>query len=74
MYVQLQPLSDAYGLRINRNGQWEWTLAPGVSPSSRYQHAAVSVGGTFPTFFATPLFLVFALFLGLMFSVEALEV
>ncbi|WOG89749.1 hypothetical protein DCAR_0208988 [Daucus carota subsp. sativus] len=38
------PLSDAYGLRINRNGQWEWTLAPGVSPSSRYQHAAVFVG------------------------------
>ncbi|KAI3831097.1 hypothetical protein MKW92_040822, partial [Papaver armeniacum] len=27
------PLSDAYGLLMHRNGQWEWTLAPGVSPS-----------------------------------------
>lgn len=43
----LQPLADAYGLLMHRNGQWEWTLAPGVSPSSRYQHAAVSVDGTF---------------------------
>lgn len=38
----LQPLSDAYGLLMHTNGQWEWTLAPGVSPSPRYQHAAVS--------------------------------
>ncbi|XP_024968735.1 serine/threonine-protein phosphatase BSL1-like [Cynara cardunculus var. scolymus] len=38
------PLSDAYGLLMHRNGQWEWNLAPGVSPSSRYQHAAVFVG------------------------------
>ncbi|KAL3531398.1 hypothetical protein ACH5RR_010720 [Cinchona calisaya] len=38
------PLGDAYGLLMHRNGQWEWTLAPGVSPSSRYQHAAVFVG------------------------------
>lgn len=38
----LQPLADAYGLLMHRNGQWEWTLAPGVSPSPRYQHAAVS--------------------------------
>ncbi|KAF1879028.1 hypothetical protein Lal_00047700 [Lupinus albus] len=38
------PLSDAYGLLMHRNGQWEWTLAPGVSPSPRYQHAAVFVG------------------------------
>ena len=37
-----QPLADAYGLLMHRNGQWEWTLAPGVSPSPRYQHAAVS--------------------------------
>lgn len=37
------PLADAYGLLMHRNGQWEWTLAPGVSPSSRYQHAAVFV-------------------------------
>jgi protein phosphatase len=40
MYVQ--PLSDAYGLLMHTSGQWEWTLAPGVSPSPRYQHAAVS--------------------------------
>ncbi|XP_061969927.1 serine/threonine-protein phosphatase BSL1-like isoform X1 [Populus nigra] len=37
-------LGDAYGLLMHRNGQWEWTLAPGVSPSTRYQHAAVFVG------------------------------
>ncbi|KAI7745174.1 hypothetical protein M8C21_019168 [Ambrosia artemisiifolia] len=38
------PLADAYGLLMHKNGQWEWTLAPGVSPSPRYQHAAVFVG------------------------------
>ncbi|KAM0882921.1 hypothetical protein ACQ4PT_031960 [Festuca glaucescens] len=38
------PLSDAYGLLMHTNGQWEWTLAPGISPSPRYQHAAVFVG------------------------------
>lgn len=38
------PLADAYGLLLHTNGQWEWTLAPGVSPSPRYQHAAVFVG------------------------------
>uniref|UniRef100_A0A0E0DLW1 Serine/threonine-protein phosphatase n=1 Tax=Oryza meridionalis TaxID=40149 RepID=A0A0E0DLW1_9ORYZ len=38
------PLSDAYGLLMHTSGQWEWTLAPGVSPSPRYQHAAVFVG------------------------------
>ncbi|XP_047334395.1 serine/threonine-protein phosphatase BSL1-like [Impatiens glandulifera] len=38
------PLADAYGLLMHRNGQWEWTLAPGVAPSSRYEHAAVFVG------------------------------
>ncbi|KAG8485288.1 hypothetical protein CXB51_021300 [Gossypium anomalum] len=37
-------LCDAYGLLMHRNGQWEWTIAPGVSPSPRYQHAAVFVG------------------------------
>ncbi|KAI4349581.1 hypothetical protein L6164_010154 [Bauhinia variegata] len=37
-------LADAYGLLMHMNGQWEWTLAPGVSPSPRYQHAAVFVG------------------------------
>ena len=40
--MHIQPLADAYGLLMHRNGQWEWTLAPGVSPSPRYQHAAVS--------------------------------
>ncbi|XP_010522672.1 PREDICTED: serine/threonine-protein phosphatase BSL1 isoform X1 [Tarenaya hassleriana] len=38
------PLADAYGLLMHRNGQWEWTLAPGVAPSPRYQHEAVFVG------------------------------
>ncbi|MFS7908456.1 putative protein-serine/threonine phosphatase [Helianthus anomalus] len=33
-------LADAYGLLMHKNGQWEWTFAPGVSPTSRYQHAA----------------------------------
>lgn len=37
------PQSDAYGLLKHRDGRWEWTLAPGVSPSPRYQHAAVFV-------------------------------
>ncbi|XXG80719.1 hypothetical protein AAC387_Pa09g1520 [Persea americana] len=37
-------LGDAYGLLMHRDGRWEWTLAPGVSPSPRYQHAAVFVG------------------------------
>lgn len=39
--LNLQPLADAYGLLMHKNGQWEWTLAPGISPSPRYQHAAV---------------------------------
>lgn len=38
------PLDDAYGLLLHTNGRWEWTLAPGISPSPRYQHAAVFVG------------------------------
>ncbi|VFQ79977.1 unnamed protein product [Cuscuta campestris] len=38
------PMPDAYGLLMHRNGQWEWTLAPGVAPSPRYQHASVFVG------------------------------
>ncbi|XAR58494.1 Phosphoprotein phosphatase [Bertholletia excelsa] len=38
------PLSDAYGLLMHRNGQWEWTIAPGQSPSPRYEHAAAFVG------------------------------
>ncbi|KAI7730984.1 hypothetical protein M8C21_030836, partial [Ambrosia artemisiifolia] len=42
--LNFKPLADAYGLLMHRNGQWEWTLAPGVAPSSRYQHASVFVG------------------------------
>lgn len=38
----MQPLSSAYGLAKHRDGRWEWAIAPGVSPSPRYQHAAVS--------------------------------
>eukprot|EP00262_Sarcandra_glabra_P014680 TRINITY_DN4340_c0_g1_i1.p1 TRINITY_DN4340_c0_g1~~TRINITY_DN4340_c0_g1_i1.p1 ORF type:complete len:900 (+),score=162.24 TRINITY_DN4340_c0_g1_i1:172-2871(+) len=38
------PLEDAYGLLMHRDHRWEWTLAPGVSPSPRYQHAAAFVG------------------------------
>lgn len=38
-----QPLSGAYGLARHRDGSWEWAVAPGVSPSARYQHAAVFV-------------------------------
>ncbi|KAJ4781560.1 Serine/threonine-protein phosphatase [Rhynchospora pubera] len=37
------PLSNAYGLAKHRDGRWEWAIAPGVSPSPRYQHAAVFV-------------------------------
>lgn len=50
-YLYLQPLADAYGLLMHRNGQWEWTLAPGVSPSPRYQHAAVSFCGCVSKYF-----------------------
>ncbi|KAG9131882.1 hypothetical protein Leryth_019128 [Lithospermum erythrorhizon] len=39
----LQPLNSAYGLAKHRDGRWEWAIAPGVSPSGRYQHAAVFV-------------------------------
>ncbi|XP_047307706.1 serine/threonine-protein phosphatase BSL3-like [Impatiens glandulifera] len=35
------PLASAYGLAKHRDGRWEWAIAPGVSPSARYQHAAV---------------------------------
>lgn len=37
------PLSGAYGLARHRDGRWEWAVAPGISPSARYQHAAVFV-------------------------------
>ncbi|XP_010263036.1 PREDICTED: serine/threonine-protein phosphatase BSL3 [Nelumbo nucifera] len=37
------PLAQAYGLAKHRDGRWEWAIAPGVSPSPRYQHAAVFV-------------------------------
>ncbi|KAK6144164.1 hypothetical protein DH2020_020984 [Rehmannia glutinosa] len=39
----LEPLASAYGLAKHRDGRWEWAIAPGVSPSARYQHAAVFV-------------------------------
>ncbi|CAF1833683.1 unnamed protein product [Brassica oleracea var. botrytis] len=37
------PLASAYGLAKHRDGRWEWAIAPGVSPSARFQHAAVFV-------------------------------
>ncbi|XP_076899150.1 serine/threonine-protein phosphatase BSL3 [Bidens hawaiensis] len=37
------PLASAYGLAKHKDGRWEWAIAPGVSPSPRYQHAAVFV-------------------------------
>eukprot|EP00249_Psilotum_nudum_P023897 c29021_g2_i2 orf=373-3453(+) len=37
------PLASAYGLAKHRDGRWEWAIAPGISPSPRYQHAAVFV-------------------------------
>ncbi|XP_022756036.1 serine/threonine-protein phosphatase BSL3-like isoform X2 [Durio zibethinus] len=37
------PLPSAYGLAKHKDGRWEWAIAPGVSPSPRYQHAAVFV-------------------------------
>ncbi|XP_019413312.1 PREDICTED: serine/threonine-protein phosphatase BSL3-like isoform X2 [Lupinus angustifolius] len=37
------PMASAYGLAKHRDGRWEWAIAPGVSPSPRYQHAAVFV-------------------------------
>lgn len=37
------PLAGAYGLAKHRDGRWEWAIAPGISPSPRYQHAAVFV-------------------------------
>lgn len=42
LWMILQPLASAYGLAKHRDGRWEWAIAPGVSPSPRYQHAAVS--------------------------------
>ena len=55
----LQPLADAYGLLMHRNGQWEWTLAPGVSPSPRYQHAAVCE--RFLLFISYPFFYIYCI-------------
>ncbi|KAK6929035.1 Calcineurin-like phosphoesterase domain, ApaH type [Dillenia turbinata] len=37
------PLASAYGLAKRRDGHWAWAVAPGVSPSPRYQHAAAFV-------------------------------
>jgi hypothetical protein len=36
------PHSSAYGLAKHRDGCWEWVMAPGVSPSPKYQHVAMS--------------------------------
>lgn len=44
----LQPLATVYGLAKHRDGRWAWAVAPGVSPSPRYQHAAVSSFSAFP--------------------------
>ncbi|KAF6156036.1 hypothetical protein GIB67_035393 [Kingdonia uniflora] len=41
--ILVEPLASAYGLAKHRDGRWEWAIAPGVSPSPRYQHAAVFV-------------------------------
>ncbi|XP_051120385.1 serine/threonine-protein phosphatase BSL3-like [Andrographis paniculata] len=41
--INSAPLASAYGLAKHRDGRWEWAIAPGVSPSPRYQHAAVFV-------------------------------
>ncbi|CAI5943490.1 unnamed protein product, partial [Closterium sp. NIES-64] len=38
------PLPGAFLLARRQDGVWEWAVAPGVSPSARYQHAAVFVG------------------------------
>ncbi|KAK1263203.1 hypothetical protein QJS04_geneDACA009371 [Acorus gramineus] len=43
MFFIVPPLASAYGLAKHRDGRWEWAIAPGVSPSPRYQHAAVFV-------------------------------
>ncbi|KAK6138224.1 hypothetical protein DH2020_028058 [Rehmannia glutinosa] len=43
MQIVWLPLASAYGLAKHRDGRWEWAIAPGVSPSARYQHAAVFV-------------------------------
>ncbi|RWW27938.1 hypothetical protein GW17_00007608 [Ensete ventricosum] len=47
----LMPLSSAYGLAKHRDGRWEWAIAPGVSPSPRYQHAAVGLAFRFSLLF-----------------------
>ena len=39
------PMADAHGLVRHRDGRWEWTAAPGIASSPRYQHGAVFVGG-----------------------------
>ncbi|CAI5466783.1 unnamed protein product [Closterium sp. Yama58-4] len=38
------PLPGAFRLARHLDGRWEWAVAPGVSPSARYQHAAMFVG------------------------------
>jgi len=34
-------IGKCIGLAKHRDDRWELAIAPGVSPSSRYQHAAV---------------------------------
>ena len=41
LFMFVQPLDSAYGLSKHRDGRWEWEVTPGISPSPRYQHAAV---------------------------------
>ncbi|KAL5983972.1 Serine/threonine-protein phosphatase bsl1 [Asimina triloba] len=41
------PLSDAYGLLKHRDGRWEWTLAPGVSPSSRILTQSIELNSAY---------------------------
>ncbi|KAL7587401.1 hypothetical protein Lser_V15G38244 [Lactuca serriola] len=39
--VPIIPLASAYGLAKHKDGRWELAIAPGISPSPRYQHAAI---------------------------------
>ena len=39
------PMADAHGLVRHRDGRWEWTPAPGIASSPRYQHGAIFVAG-----------------------------
>jgi diadenosine tetraphosphatase ApaH/serine/threonine PP2A family protein phosphatase len=43
--AQNTPMADAHGLVRHRDGRWEWTAAPGIASSPRYQHGSIFVGG-----------------------------